>query len=461
MKPLNLTLGHQILFFLLVTTGLLLIFAHSFMKNDVTSTNILDNNVPSSRTLKISKDLIEIIFHFNSKIFIIDPNLLMEFLNPQQSYELQWRFNLNLNESDRLATTFGIFDYHLREFQNLLKKQNITVENYGSQFPFNDTNVPVHIVFQMNNLTIHVVVFYHVEHFLWIGQMSPANCCSPSPMYGKFEQIFDPFKIQFIDIIPVPDDIEWFLSQLPTSRYLHCPIGEKMNWFTKYRIELNEQRIHKTIESIVTMKSLMRALRMEFWIMCGTLLGWFRHCHPIPYTTDTDLSTWSKYFQNENSSHGDWITDQLKSVALKHGLNLFYRFGEPSQTLEYSFRTQFYDEKIDLFVTYDNDGGAGSGANDSYLIPSHITKHKKYRNYRYPRYELCSITLLGHKLLAPCQTEQVIIREYGEKWNEPIKDWNYVSSPFNGDEIRNFSFPIDQYTEYRRLYKSNELVMIN
>ncbi|OTF69048.1 hypothetical protein BLA29_001832 [Euroglyphus maynei] len=224
-----------------------------------------------------------------------------------------------------------------------------------------------------------------------------------------------------------------------------------MNWFRQHQIPFSEQRIRNTIEAIITMKSLMKELRMEFWIMCGTLLGWFRHCHPIPYTTDNDLSTWSKYFQTEVGGEGD-ISNKLKSLAPKHGLSLYYRFGEPSQTLEYSFRTQFYDEKIDLFVTYD-------GGNDSYLIPSHVTRKKQYRNYRYQQYDLCSIQLLGHKLLAPCQTEQVIQNEYGSEWNIPIKDWDYVSSPSNGDEMKNFSFPIDQYTEYSRLHRQNEMII--
>lgn len=445
----------------LILTGCLLIFSRIMIEN-LADSNFVDEKI------HIPKILIEFIFMFDSKIFLIEPGLLAEFSNPKQIEQLRWRFNmdkLQFKESDQFVT-FGLFDYNQNEFYKMLKMENITYEKFECLYPFdsnnsnnNNNNVTGHIIFQLNGWTIHTVIFYHVEHFLWIGQLSSnhstiINDHQQQPLrFGKYEQIFEPFRIEFYEIIPIPDDHEYFLSQLSTSRYLHCSM-EKMNWFKQHKIPLNEERIRFTIDAIITMKSFMKELQMQFWIMCGTLLGWYRHCHPIPYTTDTDLSTWSKYFQNEQQDIEN-MTETLKYLAPKHGLNLFYRFGEPTKTLEYSFRTQYYDEKIDLFITYIDH------INGSYFLPSHITRKKQYRNYYYPRYDLCSIQLLGHKLLAPCQTEKVIEKEYGPDWNIPIEEWNYASSPFNGGELKNFSFPINQYTEYSRLYKPYELIRID
>ena len=131
----------------------------------------------------------------------------------------------------------------------------------------------------------------------------------------------------------------------------------------------------------------------------------------------------------------------LLKTAPKHKLRLFYRFGEPHHSMEYSFKTKKNRDKVDMFFTYRNE--------THFLLPFHIASKHLYQYSIYPKYDLCSIELLGYKLLAPCETEKVIFAEYGENnWNKPKEIYNYAESPFNSGPQHPFPANISQYTQY-------------
>jgi len=159
----------------------------------------------------------------------------------------------------------------------------------GPYGPFNATNKNsssvLHIFYESSNLQLHLVVLYRVMHFLWIGsipehrQFRLEDNLERNPNrtfvlhYGKTEQIFDPFTRISTDGIRHPDDVVHFLSQLPTSRYLHCSPEKTTQWFGSNNLTINKDRVKVTEAGLVGMKSFMRKMQMEFWIACGTLLG--------------------------------------------------------------------------------------------------------------------------------------------------------------------------------------------
>lgn len=69
--------------------------------------------------------------------------------------------------------------------------------------------------------------------------------------------------------------------------------------------------------------------------------------------------------------------------------------------MEYSFLSAKFNEKVDLFFIYPN--------GTHFLLPYHLPSIEQYAYSLYPTYELCSVELLGYKLLAPCTPEQVIL----------------------------------------------------
>lgn len=211
-------------------------------------------------------------------------------------------------------------------------------------------------------LHIHIVILHSVKHFLWLGQIpaptiaqltttttssssSSSGGYSFAIHYGHHEEIFDRFSRASLDAVTsIPEDTFHFLSQLPTSRYLHCPSERTARWLERNNVSPNQRRVDVTEESLKGMKAMMAHLRMEFWVMCGSLLGWYRQCAPIPYTTDNDFSSWPRYLQGRTN-----ITQLLRTTAPKYGMRLLYRFGDgPTRSLEYSFLTKYNRDKVDL-----------------------------------------------------------------------------------------------------------------
>ena len=132
-----------------------------------------------------------------------------------------------------------------------------------------------HFFLKLQNTLIHVVVFHQVKHFLWIDRIPEEKMSQLDGFnihYGKHEQLFDQFRLTQIDSVKFPDEVDYFLSQFSTSQFNHCP-PESYYWLSKNRIEQLVSKVNSSTEAIISMKSLMKQLNMQFWIACGTLLG--------------------------------------------------------------------------------------------------------------------------------------------------------------------------------------------
>jgi hypothetical protein len=71
----------------------------------------------------------------------------------------------------------------------------------------------------------------------------------------------------------------------------------------------------KVKERILALKNLMNPLLIPFFIRSGTLLGWYRQCGVIPYTSDLDSATYA--------------SEELIQLFIKNkvGLSLTYIYG--------------------------------------------------------------------------------------------------------------------------------------
>ena len=74
--------------------------------------------------------------------------------------------------------------------------------------------------------------------------------------------------------------------------------------------------------------------------------------------------------------------------------------GEPTSNIEYSFLTVGNEWKVDLFFNYPK--------GNQFRFPLHAADDTYTYQY-FPKYELCSVGLLGYKMLAPCTAEEVIV----------------------------------------------------
>ena len=312
-------------------------------------------------------------------------------------------------------------------------------------------------------LFLHIVVLHRVAEFLWVGgvpaetrqklqqQLISTENSSFSLPYvhfgAEYEQIYDPFSAvpSSADghfLVSVPDDITHLLSQLPTARYQYCPLKRGEAWFAETGLPPNEHYERVSVLAYRDLKALARHLRMEVWITAGTLLGWYRQCTVTPFTTDTDFASWAKYAQATSFNASTTFLEALQELEESgsgNKLALLRRLGEPSATLEYTFLFAGR-ESVDLFFAY---------SNGSHLMtPLHALSQGMYTYNVYPPFRLCSVAMLGVKLLAPCDPEAVITTEYGSTWRKPIAAYHYLDGPLNTDPLRAYNFSGPQQVKY-------------
>lgn len=138
---------------------------------------------------------------------------------------------------------------------------------------------------KLKSTNIHIVVLHQYDNVLFIGKILPdyrfdnssnrfgnqSNMFGYNIHFGHFDELYDPFTIDQNGQMKT-EDVEHFLSQLSTSRYMHCP-KERQNWNRENNVKPNKRRVLLTKNAISCIKSLARSLKIQFWAMCGTLLG--------------------------------------------------------------------------------------------------------------------------------------------------------------------------------------------
>jgi len=179
------------------------------------------------------------------------------------------------------------------------------------------------------------------------------------------------------------------------------------------------EQIRTYEEIIIKLKVLLKHFHIPFFIYSGTLLGWYRQCSFIPYTTDVDFATFSQFASNET-------TERLGNKSLEFAIPLIHIFGVPEYAFEYRFETTM---TIDLFFMYDNI--------KTNKLTTYLHYDKSYYEFTYPLIDnLCATDYLGFKINVPCNAFDIIFADYGEKWWKPIHDGVYAPmGPNIGSEL--------------------------
>lgn len=169
--------------------------------------------------------------------------------------------------------------------------------------------------------------------------------------------------------------------------------------------------VRKSLTNIFFFKEMMKDFRMPFWMSSGTLLGWYRQCNVISYTTDIDFGADSRFAVD---------VTEARMRQNQFGFKPLYIWGLVSKGYEYSLIRGGY--KADLFFVYPAEDGKVA-----------IFGHTKtsFNRYFYPKFDLCTGQLRGIRINVPCNTKELLQLEYGEEWSQPVSKWNYITSPRN------------------------------
>jgi len=178
----------------------------------------------------------------------------------------------------------------------------------------------------------------------------------------------------------------------------------------------DEKKINTAMNLIVGVQKKFTEWRKRSLIFAGTLLGWYRQCSLIPYDHDVDVVSWIDDFE-------PWIQNFF--VKNKVGPRIDRVFGRPNDSLE--FRMRYPGPwTLDLFWLYRTKDFTWLG------IQTFDKKHTKKISIYPPFERICTAELHGYMVYAPCNAEELLKHEYGEKtWNQPKKKYSYASDAKN------------------------------
>lgn len=167
-------------------------------------------------------------------------------------------------------------------------------------------------------------------------------------------------------------------------------------------------KILKHKSDLTKAKEVLESMGIEFYIVCGTLLGYYREGTFISHDRDMDIAVNVKDY-----------TPKIQAEMERAGFNLLKRFGTEKSGLEMSY---YKNSKLDIFFTYDE--------KDHTWLAVH--KDGVVIKYKYPKPILRKVNLEGVEVLAP-QLEYVTL-QYGEDWLRPDTEWSWSESPKNIDD---------------------------
>eukprot|EP00761_Pharyngomonas_kirbyi_P005389 gb/GECH01005394.1/.p1 GENE.gb/GECH01005394.1/~~gb/GECH01005394.1/.p1 ORF type:complete len:511 (+),score=32.69 gb/GECH01005394.1/:1-1533(+) len=192
------------------------------------------------------------------------------------------------------------------------------------------------------------------------------------------------------------------------------------------RADKQRRGMPNPLATTTSWKAVLDELNLPFILASGTLLGWYRECDFIPYTTDIDTVLPIHHY-----------TPKLEKVAKKHGFQKVHSFGKPmghgdtDGGFELSFIHQPTKTKVDIFHLYqDVDGMQWTAV----WVPQKGKKQRMIERVYFPPEsytDLIPVDFKGLRVLVPRNTEMVLSANYGLDWFHPKEKWSWASSPSN------------------------------
>lgn len=152
---------------------------------------------------------------------------------------------------------------------------------------------------------------------------------------------------------------------------------------------------------------------VEYWLSCGTLLGYYRSNDFIGHDVDTDVCV-----------NIEDLTPKVISEIKENGFKIKHVFGKISDGFELTLVRK--DLRCDLFFFYKK---------EDYWYHSVYSDFTEYdsikHDYVYNKFDIHRKEFLGYEFPVPVNTREVLIEQYGENFMEPNKEWYYHESPKN------------------------------
>ncbi|ESO90288.1 hypothetical protein LOTGIDRAFT_233814 [Lottia gigantea] len=368
----------------------------------------------------------------NVTVFLIEPRILNVIIHLTNEMTIETN-NLQINSdiNDTHFVSFGVTtdidsDFQKIKFYGLKQNgfENFKVKGVTSRPEFHQNNLShIFLYHQLRPLLLHLVVFYNRgDNFIWndrIHLVNPPDWLKTDQLsFGHNASGFNNLELTQTRLgdltLLAPSNISRFLLQdIPESRFIECNETRVKEFYRANpgfeATETGRNRAMRASKLLKSLKSTMDEVGVKYWLSSGTLLGWFRQCGFISYTSDMDFEVYIK----------DYTPDILTTFK-SHGFRQRRQLGRLNDSFEMTFNKQGLT--MDVFYVYEE--------------PDHIwvggvgLRGEKYR-FTFPIITLCWGELLGVAVRVPCDTPNYLVTVYGTNWTAPVTRWRWSESPRN------------------------------
>ncbi|KAG8183045.1 hypothetical protein JTE90_018091 [Oedothorax gibbosus] len=391
-------------------------------------------------------------FKHNVPLFIIDPKFFRRIHKASESDEEKCYFLCSSEKMLHLAT-IGPVSSQLQKnaFIEAVEGDSYKVWQFSGPDPVLlqhglNSPVPLHYLLSDKLIIIHISIFYErPSKFWWTGGYHfKSQDLRDFYIKGITDEdlhlITKPAAFEKVEIhsatinkvkVFVPVQQEVFLKYPSNTNFIECNYTQARKFHETYgRDESDSAEIFRSraLKLLTKATRLLDQLQVPFWLSSGTCLGFYRECGFISHSKDVDIGIWIKDYK-----------PQIVAAFSTHDLPLTHSFGKVEDSLELSFIDG--ELKLDMFFFYEEDTYVWNGGTQA-------RTGKKFK-YMFPKFHLCWTEFLELKVRIPCETEDYIKANYGPKWFEPIKVWDWKASPPN--VLPNGQWPVEEWPEVIQL----------
>lgn len=324
------------------------------------------------------KSFLENIIDSSTSFFLIEPWLLVKLIDYGEEREVKRRG----------VMSFGILEDDILSFpRSILHDQKTRV-------------VRGHIFHKVADTLVHFVIFYRESEYYrvdrlphearWnftekefeniIGSFGPDT-------FGKFQAIYDLDQFEKVVVdgiqLQIPEDVKEFLDQVLWSRMVKC--GNDSGQSSHQSSTRSEVNIKYALHH---MKSILREIHVPVVLFGDKLLEWSETCRVNSTSTneEVDVVAFSKFASYDLITylHSGLSEMRVDSVT-----------GFPHNGFYVKLTLLRNGVRMNLHFLYEEA--------ENYLIAKHIHHKKQYYHLSYPKFDLCSSSFIGEKILVPCR----------------------------------------------------------
>ncbi len=137
----------------------------------------------------------------------------------------------------------------------------------------------------------------------------------------------------------VPSDLSMYEFEYGFSEFIECDCKLARNKLSPTYQQNFTKNFH-VLSFLSYVSNYLISIQKHYTIFSGTLIGWYRDCGVIPYTTDMDMVLSHDEYEAKIKKH--FIGDKVGHLSIVYGM----------RNSSYELRLEDSHHMVDLFIAY-------------------------------------------------------------------------------------------------------------